>query len=57
MLSIFYTKEIATRLSNLYAGNIFATSFSGLIADAVFNSVDGSHGIARDRRLAVALHH
>ncbi|GKT56000.1 vitamin H transporter [Colletotrichum tofieldiae] len=46
MLSIFYTrKEIATRLSILYSGNIFATSFSGLIAAAVFNTVDGNHGL------------
>ncbi|CAI4212753.1 unnamed protein product [Parascedosporium putredinis] len=42
ILSIFYTrKEIATRLSILYSGNIFATSFSGLIAAAVFNTIDG----------------
>lgn len=47
MLSIFYTrKEIATRLSILYSGNIFATSFSGLIAAAVFNTVDGAQGIS-----------
>lgn len=46
MLSIFYTrKEIATRLSVLYSGNIFATSFSGLIAAAVFNTLDGAHGL------------
>lgn len=46
MLSIFYTrKEIAARLSILYSGNIFATSFSGLIAAAVFNTVDGAQGI------------
>lgn len=46
MLSIFYTrKEIATRLSILYSGNIFATSFSGLIAAAVFNTIDGAHGL------------
>lgn len=46
MLSIFYTrKEIATRLSILYSGNIFATSFSGLIAAAVFNTLDGAHGL------------
>lgn len=46
MLSIFYTrKEIATRLSILYSGNIFATSFSGLIAVAVFNTIDGNHGL------------
>ncbi|TEA22084.1 putative transporter [Colletotrichum sidae] len=46
MLSIFYTrKEIATRLSILYSGNIFATSFSGLIAAAVFNTIDGNRGL------------
>lgn len=46
LLSIFYTrKEIATRLSILYSGNIFATSFSGLIAAAVFNTLDGTHGL------------
>ncbi|KXH29066.1 vitamin H transporter [Colletotrichum simmondsii] len=46
MLSIFYTrKEIATRLSILYSGNIFATSFSGLIAAAVFNTIDGNQGL------------
>lgn len=46
MLSIFYTrKEIAARLSILYSGNIFATSFSGLIAAAVFNTVDGAQGV------------
>lgn len=46
MLSIFYTrKEIATRLSILYSGNIFATSFSGLIAAATFSTVDGAHGL------------
>ncbi|KAF2108170.1 major facilitator superfamily domain-containing protein [Lophiotrema nucula] len=47
MLSLFYTrKEIATRLSILYSGNIFATSFSGLIAEATFATVDGAHGLA-----------
>ncbi|KAM0323837.1 hypothetical protein ACHAQA_008415 [Verticillium albo-atrum] len=47
MLSIFYTrKEIATRLAILYSGNIFATSFSGLIAAAVYNTVSGNHGLA-----------
>ncbi|KAL2276805.1 hypothetical protein FJTKL_00463 [Diaporthe vaccinii] len=46
MLSIFYTrKEIATRLSILYSGNIFATSFSGLIAAAVLNTIDGNQGL------------
>lgn len=47
MLSLFYTrKEIATRLSILYSGNILATSFSGLIAEAVFSTLDGTHGLA-----------
>lgn len=46
LLSIFYTrKEIATRLSILYSGNIFATSFSGLIAAATFNTIDGHFGL------------
>jgi MFS family permease len=46
MLSLFYTrKEIATRLSILYSGNIFATSFSGLIAAATFSTLDHVHGI------------
>lgn len=46
MLSTFYTrKEIATRLAILYAGNIFATSFSGLIAAATFNTIDGAQGL------------
>ncbi|KAI8691852.1 MFS domain-containing protein [Fusarium sp. Ph1] len=46
LLSIFYTrKEIATRLSILYSGNIFATSFSGLIAAATFSTIDGHHGL------------
>ncbi|KAI1618774.1 major facilitator superfamily domain-containing protein [Exophiala viscosa] len=35
-LSMFYTrKEIATRLAILYSGNIFSTSFAGLIAAAI----------------------
>lgn len=46
MLSSFYTrKEIAARLAILYAGNIFATSFSGLIAAATFSSIDGAQGL------------
>lgn len=37
MLSIFYTrKEIATRISILYTGNILATAFAGLIAIGIF---------------------
>ena len=38
-------KEIATRLSILYSGNIFATAFAGLIAAATFESIDGAQGI------------
>lgn len=46
MLSIFYTrKEIATRISILYSGNIFATAFAGLIAAATFGTLDGAHGL------------
>jgi MFS family permease len=46
LLSLFYTrKEIATRISILYSGNIFATSFSGLIAEATFASLDNVHGL------------
>jgi MFS family permease len=46
LLSIFYTrKEIATRISILYSGNIFATSFAGLIAAATFSTLDGAHGL------------
>ncbi|RBQ74931.1 hypothetical protein FVER53590_13854 [Fusarium verticillioides] len=46
LLAIFYTrKEIAMRLSILYSGNIFATSFSGLIAAATFGTIDGHHGL------------
>ena len=47
LLSIFYTrKEIATRLSILYSGNIIATSFSGLIAAATFSTLNNVHGLA-----------
>ncbi|KAK6189670.1 hypothetical protein LQW54_013033 [Pestalotiopsis sp. IQ-011] len=47
ILSIFYTrKEIATRISILYSGNIFATAFAGLIAAATFTTLDGAHGLA-----------
>jgi MFS family permease len=47
LLSLFYTrKEIATRISILYSGNIFATAFSGLIAEATFATLDAKHGLA-----------
>lgn len=46
LLSIFYTrKELATRISVLYSGNIFASAFSGLIAAGVFNGMDGALGL------------
>ncbi|ETI23680.1 hypothetical protein G647_05483 [Cladophialophora carrionii CBS 160.54] len=45
MLSIFYTrKEIATRISILYTGNILATAFAGLIALGIFE-LDGKAGL------------
>ncbi|KAH8589040.1 vitamin H transporter [Bisporella sp. PMI_857] len=47
MLSIFYTrKEIAARIAILYSGNIFATAFAGLIAAAIFETLDDAHGLA-----------
>lgn len=37
ILGIFYTrKELATRISILYTGNILATAFAGLIAIGIF---------------------
>jgi len=43
---MFYTrKEIATRVSILYAGNIVAVAFAGLIAAATFSTLDGAHGL------------
>lgn len=54
MLSIFYTrKEIATRISILYTGNILATSFAGLIAAGVFHGMDGAAGLAGWRWLFI----
>ncbi|KAI4946759.1 hypothetical protein J4E91_006931 [Alternaria rosae] len=53
LLSIFYTrKEIATRISILYSGNILASSFAGLIALGVFK-LDGVHGISGWRWLFI----
>ncbi|CAM1507733.1 Fc.00g045810.m01.CDS01 [Cosmosporella sp. VM-42] len=47
MLSMFYTrKEIATRMSIFYTGNMAASSFSGLIAAGVFAGLDGNRGLA-----------
>ncbi|KAL3495508.1 major facilitator superfamily domain-containing protein [Aspergillus germanicus] len=46
MLSIFYTrKEIATRISILYSGNILATAFAGLIAAGIFHGMDDLSGL------------
>ncbi|KAH7171248.1 major facilitator superfamily domain-containing protein [Dactylonectria macrodidyma] len=46
LLSIFYTrKEIATRISILYTGNILATAFAGLIAAGIFSGMDGLGGL------------
>ncbi|OAA55752.1 Major facilitator superfamily domain, general substrate transporter [Cordyceps fumosorosea ARSEF 2679] len=54
MLSIFYTrKELATRISVLYSGNILATAFAGLIAAGVFDGLDGVAGLAGWRWLFV----
>lgn len=46
ILGIFYTrKEIATRISILYTGNILATAFAGLIALGIFE-MSGLGGIS-----------
>lgn len=53
MLSIFYTrKEIATRISILYTGNILATAFAGLIAAGIFE-MDGMMGLSGWRWLFI----
>jgi hypothetical protein len=55
MISMFYTKkEMATRMAILYTGNMLASSFSGLIAAAVFQ-LDGRHGLAGWQWLFVRL--
>jgi hypothetical protein len=47
MLSMFYTrKEIATRMSVFYTGNMAASAFSGLISAPVFAGLKGVHGLA-----------
>ena len=54
MLSIFYTrKEIATRISILYTGNILATAFAGLIAAGIFHGMDGAAGLSGWRWLFI----
>lgn len=46
ILSIFYTrKEIASRIAIMYTGQIVANGTSGLIAAAVFSTLDGAHNI------------
>ncbi|TDZ39646.1 putative transporter [Colletotrichum spinosum] len=47
LLSIFYTrKELATRISVLYTGQVVSTECSGLIAAATFATLDKVKGIA-----------
>ena len=54
ILSIFYTrKEIATRISILYTGNILATAFAGLIAAGVFHGMDDLAGLTGWRWLFI----
>lgn len=54
ILSLFYKrKEIATRVSILYAGNILAVAFAGLIAAATFSTMDGAHNLAGWRWLFI----
>lgn len=46
LLSIFYTrKELASRIAIMYTGQICANGTAGLIAAAVFSTLDGAHGI------------
>ena len=47
ILSIFYTrKELATRISLLYTGQVVSTGCAGLIAAATFATLGNVHGIA-----------
>lgn len=47
MISQFYTKkEVATRMSFFYTGNMLASAFSGLIAAGIFAGLDGVRGLA-----------
>ncbi|GME37304.1 major facilitator superfamily transporter [Neofusicoccum parvum] len=47
LLSVFYTrKELATRISILYTGQVVSTGCSGLIAAATFATLDKAKGIA-----------
>ncbi|KAH7079433.1 MFS transporter-like protein [Paraphoma chrysanthemicola] len=46
LISAFYKrKETATRMAIFYTGNLLASSFSGLIAAAVFAGLDNKHGL------------
>jgi uncharacterized membrane protein YgdD (TMEM256/DUF423 family) len=46
LLPIFYSrKEIETGIPILYSGNIFATSFAGLVAAVAFASIGGAQGL------------
>lgn len=54
ILSIFYTrKELATRISILYSGNILATAFAGLIFAGIQYGMDGTAGIKAWRWLFI----
>ncbi|KAF2768361.1 MFS general substrate transporter [Teratosphaeria nubilosa] len=47
ILSIFYNrKEMATRISIMYSGNVLANAFAGLIAAGVFDGMGGAQGLA-----------
>ncbi|QDS74304.1 hypothetical protein FKW77_003859 [Venturia effusa] len=54
MISRFYTKkEVATRMSIFYTGNMLASAFSGLIAAGIFAGLDGVRGLAGWRWLFI----
>ncbi|KAK9359797.1 major facilitator superfamily domain-containing protein [Lipomyces starkeyi] len=54
LLSIFYTKkELSLRIALFYTGNIAANAFCGLIAAAVFATLDNVHGLAGWRWLFI----
>ncbi|KAK9315427.1 major facilitator superfamily domain-containing protein [Lipomyces starkeyi] len=54
LLSIFYTKkDLSLRVALSYTGNIAANAFCGLIAAAVFATLDSVHGLAGWRWLFI----
>ncbi|GKT97488.1 MFS transporter [Colletotrichum tofieldiae] len=54
LLSIFYTrKELATRISLLYTGQVVSTGCSGLIAAATFSTLDKVKGISVTALVAI----